>query len=145
MSEPSPGTPPRFLTTQADDRARLRARHGDAPHVVAAVLCAQWCTTCREFLPMLDALAARLPQHSWVWIDIEDDAALVGDVDIETFPTLAVYVDATLAHFGPVLPNPALVERLVQGARPSQASGAAPATIADVHEDIVDLVRTLVA
>lgn len=86
---------------------------------------------------MLDALAARSPQHSWVWIDIEDDAALVGDVDIETFPTLAVYVDAALAHFGPVLPNAALVERLVGSAR--------PVAVADVHDDIAGLVRNLIA
>lgn len=143
MTEAAAGPPARYLTTHPDDRARLRARHAAAPHVVAAVLCAQWCSTCREFLPMLEALAARLPQHSWVWIDIEDDAALVGDVDVETFPTLAVYVDATLAHFGPVLPNPALVERLVASARPSVRGPDSPA--ADLHQDIGDLVRTLIA
>ena len=136
MSGPPADAVPRLLTAQPADRAHLRARHDSTPHVVAAVLCAQWCTTCREFLPMLDALAQRWPQHSWVWIDIEDDAGLVGDVDIETFPTLAIYVDATLAHFGPVLPNPALVERLVAGARPVAAT--------DAHADIVGLVRTLI-
>ena len=137
MSTPSADPAPSFLTAHPADRARLRARHDATPHVVAAVLCAQWCTTCREFVPMLETLAARLPQHSWVWIDIEDDAALVGDVDIETFPTLAVYVDATLAHFGPVLPNPALVERLVGSAR--------PVAVADAHDEIVALVRKLIA
>lgn len=131
------GTPPGVLSTHPDHRALLAARHDTPRHVVAAVLCAQWCTTCREFLPMLEALAARQPHCSWVWIDIEDDAALVGDVDVETFPTLAVYVDAELAHYGPVLPSAALVERLV--------TAAAPRHVADAPDDITGLVRTLVA
>lgn len=137
MSEPPAGIPAAFLTAHRDDRARLRARHEAGPHVVAAVLCAQWCSTCREFLPVLEALAAKWPQHSWLWLDIEDDADLVGNVDIETFPTLAVYVDTALAHCGPVLPSAALVERLVGSARSVAAS--------DAHDDIVKLVRALIA
>jgi thioredoxin 1 len=133
--EPADGTPG-VLRTRAH-RAVLAQRHADGRHVVAAVLCAQWCTSCREFLPMLESLAARQRGVSWLWVDIEDDADLVGDVDVETFPTLAVYVDATLAHFGPVLPNAALVERLVAGAQPRTAP-AAPG-------DIVRLVQTLLA
>jgi thioredoxin reductase (NADPH) len=124
-------------STHPEDRARLRARHGGAPHVVAAFMCAAWCTACREFEPLAAALAEKLPEHSWVWIDIEDDAALVGDVDIETFPTVAVYVDGRLAHFGPVLPSPALVERLV--------GSAEPGPVAHAPEDIHALVRTLIA
>lgn len=102
------------LGTHPADRATLARRHATAGHVVAAVLCAGWCTTCRDFLPAFAELAARRPDSSWLWIDIEDDSALVGDVDVETFPTPVLYVDATLRHFGPMLPQAALIERLVR-------------------------------
>jgi thioredoxin reductase (NADPH) len=50
---------------------------------------------------------------SLVWVDIEDDAPLVGDLDVETFPTLAIFQGVDLRHYGPVLPQASLVERLV--------------------------------
>jgi thioredoxin reductase (NADPH) len=125
------------LGTHAADRAALARRHAARGHVAAVVLCAEWCTTCRDFLPAFAELAARRPEASWVWIDIEDDAALVGDVDVETFPTVALYVDATLRHFGPMLPQAALVERLVDNAGRGRAD--------DAPEDIAGLMRALLA
>ena len=49
----------------------------------------------------------------FVWLDIEDDSSLCGDVDIENFPTLAIYRGDTLLHFGVSLPHEGTIARLV--------------------------------
>jgi thioredoxin reductase (NADPH) len=102
-----------LLGTSPADRALLAQRLRDDAHVVVVALCAAWCTTCREFRAACEAVAVSRPAASLVWIDIEDDAALLGDLDIETFPTLAIFAGESLRHFGPVLPQASLVERLV--------------------------------
>jgi hypothetical protein len=65
----------------------------DAPSssspLLVACLCAQWCGTCRDYETTFDAALATLGAAArGVWIDIEDDAALVDNVDVEDFPTL---------------------------------------------------------
>ena len=55
---------------------------------VVACLCAAWCGSCNEYATTFTALAKRHPSTQFVWIDIEDHADLIGDLDIENFPTL---------------------------------------------------------
>lgn len=62
---------------------------------------------------MFDAAAVSHPQDSFAWIDIEDQDELVGDVDIETFPTLLVGTGERVLFFGPILPSPNLLTRLL--------------------------------
>lgn len=70
-----------------------------------ACLCAQWCRTCEGFRAVFEAYADSVPEHALRWIDVEDEAELIGDLDIETFPTLLV-LDATRpVYFGPILPT----------------------------------------
>ena len=90
--------------------------------LVVAVMCAAWCRTCTEFEPAFAALAAQRPQMRFVWIDIEDDSELCGDLDIEDFPTLAVFRGAEPLHFGPSLPLRDVVGRLLD-----ELAGRAPA------------------
>ncbi|MFX5464529.1 hypothetical protein ABTD44_19340, partial [Acinetobacter baumannii] len=59
------------------------------------------------------AWATRYPQHHFVWIDIEDQADLVGDLDIDNFPTLLIERGATVAFFGPMEPDTRLAERIL--------------------------------
>ena len=125
-----------LLRTLPADRVVLAQRMALGPHTVVVALCAQWCTTCREFRAALERVAAARPAVSVVWVDIEDDADLLGDLDLETFPTLAVFVNADLRHFGAVLPQASLVERLIADAATLRARDAPGA--------IADLVRTLV-
>jgi hypothetical protein len=75
-------------------------------------LCAQWCGTCREFRAAWDAAVVQ-PDRRFVWIDVEDDADRLDDLDVETFPTIAVLRDDAPHFFGPVLPSIAAVERLL--------------------------------
>lgn len=81
---------------------------------VIACLCAGWCGSCREYADNFVAWAERRPEHHFVWIDIEDRADLVGDLDIDNFPTLLMQRGSTVSFFGPMEPDTRLAERLLQ-------------------------------
>lgn len=88
------------------------------PPLRLACLCAAWCRTCDAYRATLDAVVAEFVARGELqparWIDIENEAELVGDVDIETFPTLLVYDDAALVRLaGPVTPQPETLRRLL--------------------------------
>lgn len=85
---------------------------GDALAVV--VFCAEWCGTCREFRPVLERLSAAHPQIAFSWVDIEDDAELAGDVEVESFPTLAILRAGQPLYFGVSLPLENVVAPLLR-------------------------------
>lgn len=101
------------LTLDTSNRDQLAASFGGGRWVVAC-LCAAWCGTCGGYRTAFEALAARHPDKTFVWIDIEDQADVVGDLDVDNFPTLLLQKDDTVAFFGTMLPDAALAERLVQ-------------------------------
>jgi thioredoxin 1 len=78
-------------------------------------LCADWCGVCKEWRAVFEAAAASHPQDRFVWIDIEDEDELVGEVDIDTFPTLLVGTGTRVLFYGPILPSPDLLTRLLAG------------------------------
>lgn len=90
----------------------LNALH--TPQCVVACLCAAWCGTCGEFRERFTQLAARFPALQFVWIDVEDQAAVVGELDIDNFPTLLVQQQDIVNFFGTILPDMRLAERLLQ-------------------------------
>ena len=89
-----------------------------SPTLDIACLCAAWCRLCDDYAPVLEqavgelvAAGAPLRCH---WIDIEDQADLVGDFDVETFPTLVV-ADARHVRFaGPLTPQADTLRRLLR-------------------------------
>jgi thiol-disulfide isomerase/thioredoxin len=101
------------LTLELDNRDRLAAAL-DGDGWVVACLCAAWCGTCSSYRAAFEALAARHPDKTFVWIDIEDQADVVGDLDVENFPTLLLQRRDKVAFFGTMLPDPNLADRLVQ-------------------------------
>ncbi|THC40337.1 thioredoxin family protein [Massilia sp. Mn16-1_5] len=101
------------LTLDTTNRAQLAAAIEDGRWVVAC-LCAAWCGTCGSYRAAFEELAARHPDKTFAWIDIEDQADVVGDLDVENFPTLLLQQGDTVAFFGTTLPDAALAERLVQ-------------------------------
>jgi len=48
------------------------------------------------------------------WIDIEEASDLVGDVDVETFPTLVVVGPEGVRFAGPLTPQPDTLRRLLR-------------------------------
>ncbi|RZI41940.1 thioredoxin [Herbaspirillum sp. HC18] len=80
---------------------------------VVACLCAAWCDTCRAYRSSFEQLASKHPDKRFVWIDIEDQADFIGDIDVENFPTLLVQRRDTVAFFGTVLPDAKLADRLI--------------------------------
>jgi thioredoxin 1 len=89
-------------------------------------LCAQWCGTCRDWRPALEQFAASHPGLRFAWVDIEDQADEVGDIDIETFPTLLIAHGPKARFLGPVLPQAAQISRLLGSLRDDERAGLAP-------------------
>lgn len=89
-------------------------------------LCADWCGTCRSWRSELAAEARLHPGVVFSWVDIEDDADAVGDVDIETFPTLLIAHGDTPRFLGPVLPHVGTIGRLLESLREDERSIALP-------------------
>jgi thioredoxin-like negative regulator of GroEL len=100
------------ITLEPENRTQV-SNWLDSDAWVVACLCAAWCDTCRQYEAGFDALAARHPDKRFVWIDIEDQADVVGDFDVENFPTLLIQRGDTVAFFGTVLPDLQLADRLI--------------------------------
>ena len=101
------------LTLTTDNRADVAATLA-GPRWTVACLCALWCGTCGTYRATFEELAARHPDTVFVWIDIEDQADVVGDLDIDNFPTLLIQREDNVAFFGTVLPDGGLAHRMVQ-------------------------------
>ena len=100
-------------TLDSENRAATAAALADGSWTVAC-LCAQWCGTCGAYRAVFEDLALRHPGMHFVWIDIEDQADVVGDLDVDNFPTLLIQKNDIVAFFGTMLPDAKLAERLLQ-------------------------------
>lgn len=101
--------------TDPDVRALLAGTLAQTRSSAAVIcLCAAWCGTCRAYEPGFRQAAAAHPALAFRWLDVEDDADALGDLDIETFPTLVIGgADGAVRFAGPVLPQPAQITRLL--------------------------------
>ena len=62
---------------------------------------------------MAESLMDTYPDCRFVWIDVEDQSDLVGDLEIETFPTLLVGNVEGLKFLGTLTPQPDVLRRMV--------------------------------
>lgn len=92
-------------------------------------LCAQWCATCRAYQNTWADLRQQYPQVQWAWVDIEDDEDLVGEVEIDTFPTILIAHGERALFLGAQPPQAAVLLRLLQ----SLQTPAQPAPLAGVE------------
>lgn len=95
------------------DGIAIAAAFDDPSQLVVVSLCAAWCDTCNEFRQGYERLATARPAIAFVWLDIEDDAEIAGDIDVENFPTLAVFRGADPLHYGVSLPQESVIRHLV--------------------------------
>lgn len=79
-------------------------------------LCAAWCGTCREFTVLYKSVQDAVPDAVFKWLDIEDEADSLGDVDVENFPTVLIGIDEHPVFFGVITPHQSTLERLIRGA-----------------------------
>ncbi len=89
-------------------------------------LCAAWCAICHKIKPEFDGLSTEgFHLH---WVDIEDHADSLADLEILTFPTIVIATSQGKIFFaGPIEPRLTHLQRLLQsmdwrvsGLQPSQ-------------------------
>ena len=100
------------ITLELDNyQSVLESLHDDS--WIVACLCAEWCGTCRGYRKGFEELAERHPDKHFLWIDIEDQADLLGDLDAENFPTILIQRSDIVTYFAPVLPDHRQVDRML--------------------------------
>lgn len=107
--------------------------------LVVACLCAAWCRTCESYRDVFEAACAELPagRAQVHWVDIEDEADLIGDLDIETFPTLLIADERAVRFAGPLTPQPETLRRLLR----AHLDDARAATVAPDYEAVAERLR----
>lgn len=104
-------------------------------NLVIACLCAAWCDTCNAYKAEFDDLATKMPQHLFLWVDIEDYPEYLGDTDIENFPTILVQDQDSTLFFGEQMPYILHLKRLIENIESKSiplATGETPPMISDV-------------
>ncbi|WP_353153466.1 thioredoxin family protein [Herminiimonas fonticola] len=100
------------ITLEPENQHQLAQRMQDDVWVVAC-LCAAWCDVCTSYRPGFDELAAQHPDKLFIWIDIEDRADLIGDFDVENFPTLLIQRGDDVMFYGTTMPDHRIAHRLI--------------------------------
>jgi len=101
---------PVYLPQQQSLTTRLSQPHQG----LILCFCAAWCDTCGRYQRDYARLADAHPQHVFVWADIEDHPELLGETDVENFPTLLVIEGEKPRFFGPLLPHIGHLRRLLE-------------------------------
>lgn len=102
------------------------ASSGGQPRLLVACLCAAWCGSCRDDRATFQGLAERFTgEADFAWVDVEDEADSLGDLDIENFPTLLIAAGETTLFLGPVTPQAQTAERLLGSAIAGELATAA--------------------
>jgi hypothetical protein len=77
-------------------------------------LCAEWCGTCRAYRADFARVDARFPGTRFHWLDIEDQADELGDIDIDNFPTLLIARGDSILYYGVMLPHAEHLVRILE-------------------------------
>jgi thioredoxin 1 len=90
------------------------------PRLLVACFCAAWCRTCDDYAHVMAALKVQFAQQvQFAWVDIEDQAEVLDNVDVENFPTLLISDAQQVYFWGTVLPHAAtaaqLIDRVLSG------------------------------
>lgn len=114
--------------------ATLRQQLEQHTGLVIACYCAAWCDTCAAYQPEFTSLSKQWPQHTFVWVDIEDDPHLLDDHDVDNFPTILIQSAKGNLFFGEQLPYISHLDRLIKSVQHDDAPvvDAGPRALADL-------------
>ena len=104
--------------------------------LLVACLCAQWCGTCKDYVPLFESLQAEFPDATFRWIDIEDESELVDPIEVENFPTILIVSGGQARFFGPVMPHLETVRRLIQSQQTQTGMSRLPAEVQALAERV---------
>ena len=76
-------------------------------------LCAEWCGACRDYRPLFEQVARAHPALRFAWVDVEDQADLADEFEVETFPTILVAGAEGTRFLGPMLPHAQTLARML--------------------------------
>ena len=102
------------MTLHLPGAAALIERLKEPKQRLALCFCAAWCDACKTYKPKLEVLASQHPDICFVWIDIEDHPDLLGDEDVENFPTVGIIEGGSVRFMGTLLPHIEHLERLLE-------------------------------
>lgn len=111
----------------------VKARLAKQADMLVACYCAAWCDTCTLYRDRFETLAGQHPEHAFVWIDIEDHPDLLGDEDVENFPTLMIERAGQVLFFGTMLPHIEQLERLIATLAANPEASALDTELPDVR------------
>ncbi|MBC3871222.1 thioredoxin family protein [Undibacterium oligocarboniphilum] len=109
-------------TYQYTDNLQLLKQDLSGKDWLVACLCAAWCDTCTAYRAPFQELAARHSDKCFAWIDIEESAHLIDEIDIENFPTLLIQYQDQVAFLGTMLPDIGQLHRLISSLQESLRS-----------------------
>lgn len=101
--------------------------------------CAAWCDTCGLYRSKLAALAETLNDTIFVWADIEDYPELLGEEDVEDFPTILIQAHDQVQFFGTMLPHINQLERLLETLATEPNPTAVSTQLPDVRQRLLSL------
>ena len=81
-------------------------------------------------------MARAHPDVRFEWVDIEDESDLVGDLDVETFPTLLIADGERALFLGPLLPQAPVLARLLASLQAAPGSAVAGGEAQGVFERV---------
>jgi len=101
--------------------------------------CAAWCDTCGIYRTKLAALAEALNDTIFVWADIEDYPELLGEEDVEDFPTILIEASNQVRFFGTMLPHINQLERLLETLATEPNPTSISTLLPDVRQRLLSL------
>ena len=109
-------------------------------------LCADWCGVCRDYRAVFEQVCRVAASGGlatrFAWVDVEDHADLVGDLDVETFPTVLIANASGVQFLGPVTPQANVLLRLLES-MDGTADAHAAATTMPGAADCAPLLKVL--
>ncbi len=125
-------------TVQLDDLNAVAQQLHDTPWLIAC-LCAAWCDTCQAYRHQFNELSTKHQDKAFAWVDIEDHADLIDELDIENFPTILIEYQAKILFLGTMLPDANLVHKLIGNYQSIIDEKSATAITSSIQENNQDI------